>query len=231
MALPYFFIDDLSSASIQLDEPTSKHVISVLRMEKGEELLLTDGKGAKAKAVIEDDNRKRCLVRVMERSQEAPLQPRVVMAIALVKNASRFEWFLEKATEIGVSEIIPMVTARTEKEKFRAERLQGILQSAMLQSQQCWLPLLREPQSFTEVLKHKAAQRFIAHCEEGGKRELRNELQAGQDRLLLIGPEGDFTSNEIEAALAAGFLPVTLGETRLRTETAGMVGAVLLRML
>ncbi|RYD90785.1 MAG: RsmE family RNA methyltransferase, partial [Sphingobacteriales bacterium] len=115
--------------------------------------------------------------------------------------------------------------------KFRVERLQGILQSAMLQSQQCWLPLLQEPQSFTDVLKNSSAQRFIAHCEEGGKRTLQTELQPGKDRLLLIGPEGDFTPKEIEEALAAGFLPVTLGETRLRTETAGMVGATLLRMI
>ncbi|RYY67309.1 MAG: 16S rRNA (uracil(1498)-N(3))-methyltransferase [Chitinophagaceae bacterium] len=231
MALPYFFVADISPASLQLDEPTSKHVISVLRMQKGEALLLTDGKGSKAGAVIEDDNRKRCLVRITERSREATLQPRVSIAIGMVKNASRFEWFLEKATEIGVTEIIPLVTARTEKEKFRADRLQGILQSAMLQSQQCWLPHLQEPQSFSQVLKHGATQRFIAHCEEGGKRALRNELKPGADRLLLIGPEGDFTPKEIEEALATGFVPVTLGDTRLRTETAGMVGAVLLRML
>ncbi|RYD88374.1 MAG: RsmE family RNA methyltransferase, partial [Sphingobacteriales bacterium] len=125
MALPYFFVADITPASIQLDEPTSKHVISVLRMEKGEELLLTDGKGSRARCSIENDNRKRCIVRVTERSTEPALTPRVSIAIALVKNASRFEWFLEKATEIGVNEIIPLVTARTEKEKFRVERLQG----------------------------------------------------------------------------------------------------------
>lgn len=231
MALPYFFVDDLSGESIQLDEPTSKHVISVLRMVKGEELLLTDGKGNKARCAIDDDNRKRCLVRVAERNREAAVQPRISIAIGLVKNAARFEWFLEKATEIGVNTIIPLITDRTEKEKFRLERLQGILQSAMLQSQQCWLPELHEPQAFSAILQHRATQRFIAHCEEATKKELRSELQPGADRLLLIGPEGDFTPKEIEGALAAGFVPVTLGNTRLRTETAGMVGAVLLRML
>ncbi|GAB4094211.1 RsmE family RNA methyltransferase [Flaviaesturariibacter terrae] len=231
MALPYFFVADLSAAVIQLDEPTSKHVVSVLRMERGEELLLTDGKGSKARCRIDDDNRKRCVVRVVERTTEAPPQPRVTIAIGLLKNVSRFEWFLEKATEIGVSEIIPLLTARTEKEKFRSDRLQGILQAAMLQSQQCWMPLLREPVVFPEVLKQEGTQRFIAHCLDTGRRELAAVLQPGTDRVLLIGPEGDFTPNEIEDAIAAGYVPVTLGDTRLRTETAGMVGSVLLRLL
>ncbi|TCJ14379.1 16S rRNA (uracil(1498)-N(3))-methyltransferase [Flaviaesturariibacter flavus] len=230
MALPYFYIETLDSNDVQLDEPTSKHVVSVLRMTKGEELLLTDGKGLKARAVIEDDNRKRCAVRIVERHTEAPLRPHITVAISLVKNAARFEWFLEKATEIGVSEIIPLVCARTEKEKFRADRLQGILQSAMLQSQQCWMPLLREPLPFSQVLAAPVAQRFIAHCAENEKRPLQGALTSG-DRLILVGPEGDFTHREIDDALAAGFVPVSLGETRLRTETAGMVAAVLLRNL
>ncbi|RYZ22637.1 MAG: 16S rRNA (uracil(1498)-N(3))-methyltransferase [Chitinophagaceae bacterium] len=231
MALPYFYIETIDSNDVQLDEPTSKHVVSVLRMAKGEELLLTDGKGLKARAVIEDDNRKRCTVRIVERQNEAPLQPRVILAISLVKNAARFEWFLEKATEIGVTEIIPFLGARTEKEKFRSERLQGILQSAMLQSQQCWMPVLREPIPFGQVLAVEAAQRFIAHCEEDEKRSLPEALAPGADRLLLIGPEGDFTPKEISEAVGVGFVPVSLGVTRLRTETAGMVGAVLLRNL
>ncbi|RYY89107.1 MAG: 16S rRNA (uracil(1498)-N(3))-methyltransferase [Chitinophagaceae bacterium] len=231
MALPYFFVEDVSAATIQLDEATSKHVISVLRMEKGANLLLTDGKGTKAAAVIEDDNRKRCRVRITERDVAERLQPKVTIAIGLVKNASRFEWFLEKATEIGVNVIVPLITTRTEKEKFRSERLQGIMQAAMIQSQQCWMPLLHEPISFPEVLKMDAEQRFIAHCLEDDKRSLPSLLKPGSERLILIGPEGDFTSDEIESALANGFLPVSLGATRLRTETAGMTAAVLLRNL
>ncbi|RYY94373.1 MAG: 16S rRNA (uracil(1498)-N(3))-methyltransferase [Chitinophagaceae bacterium] len=231
MAVPYFFVDAIEGSSVQLDEATSKHVVSVLRMERGEELLLTDGKGLKAKAVISDDNRKRCVVTIGERQHEAVLSPRVTIGISLVKNAARFEWFLEKATEIGVTEILPLLCARTEKEKFRADRLQGILQSAMLQSQQCWLPVLHEPVAFADALRSDADQRFIAHCEEGNKVDLATQLRPGKSRLLLIGPEGDFAPAEIEAALTAGFLPATLGATRLRTETAGMVGAVLLRNL
>jgi 16S rRNA (uracil1498-N3)-methyltransferase len=229
MSLPYFYISTIEGDSVQLDEATSKHVVSVLRMEKGEELLLTDGKGLKAKALIDDDNRKRCTVRIVERQTEGPLSPKVIIGISLVKNAARFEWFLEKATEIGVTEIVPLLCARTEKEKFRAERLQGILVSAMLQSQQCWLPVLHEPVAFSHVLANPSAQRFIAHCEELSKQPLPAQLQPGADRIILIGPEGDFTPKEIEDALQAGFIPVSLGDTRLRTETAGMVAAVVMR--
>ncbi|GAA4336313.1 RsmE family RNA methyltransferase [Flaviaesturariibacter amylovorans] len=231
MALPYFFVEAIGEDRVVLDEATSKHVVGVLRMERNEELLLTDGKGLKARAAIIDDNRKRCVVAIGERQHEARLAPKVIVGISLVKNAARFEWFLEKATEIGVTEILPLLCARTEKEKFRADRLQGILQSAMLQSQQCWMPVLHEPIAFAGALQVVAGQRFIAHCEEGSKVELTVQLQPHTDRFLLIGPEGDFTPAEIAAALSAGFLPATLGATRLRTETAGMVGAAILRNL
>jgi 16S rRNA (uracil1498-N3)-methyltransferase len=233
MALSYFFheSDFTTGGTIVLDEDTSKHVIQVLRMERGAELMLTNGRGEKARVVIADDNRKRCAVQVQARHTEKPLAPKVTIGVSLVKNAARFEWFLEKATEIGVTEILPLLCARTEKEKFRADRLQGILQSAMLQSQQCWLPLLHEPVSFEKALTLPAAQRFIAHCDEGSKLPLPAQLASGTDRLLLIGPEGDFTPKEIEAALAAGFAPAALGDTRLRTETAALAGATLLRLL
>ncbi|MDB5196273.1 MAG: ribosomal small subunit methyltransferase [Flaviaesturariibacter sp.] len=232
MAAPYFFIADISSNSITLDENTSKHIVSVLRMLKGEELLLTDGKGTKAKAIITDDNRKRCQVQVLNRTTEPTISPKVSIAISLIKNASRFEWFLEKATEIGITEIIPLLCERTEKEKFRYERLNGILISAMLQSQQYWLPVLHEPLPFNKVIQSSAEQKFIAHCEEGKKQQLTNQLiNRSAEKLILIGPEGDFTSKEIEAALAAGYEPVALGNTRLRTETAGMVAATLLRLV
>jgi 16S rRNA (uracil1498-N3)-methyltransferase len=230
MSLPFFFLPDLSADSHILDEDTSKHVVGVLRMKGGEHLRLTDGRGKSAVAVISDDHRKRCAVRITERTS-APSPKRLVsIAISLVKNASRFEWFLEKATELGVTEIIPLRCARTESEKFRPDRLQSILVSAMLQSQQSLLPVLREPVLFNDILHEPAAQRFVAHCEEGVKNELANEVGEG-NRLILIGPEGDFTPGEIKSALDAGFRPVALGETRLRTETAGIVAATLLTQL
>jgi 16S rRNA (uracil1498-N3)-methyltransferase len=234
MALPYFFIDGLTEKQLQLDEDTSKHMISVLRMQRGEEVLLTDGKGRKAKAQIVDDNRKRCVVEISTTEEEPESKPHVAIGISIVKNASRFEWFLEKATEIGVNEIIPLLCERTEKEKFRYDRMKGILISAMLQSQQTWLPFLHEPQSFAEVVKNAAQEhRFIAHCLPEEKVQLSGALSSlftHHSSLILVGPEGDFTPKEIELALAAGFQAVALGNTRLRTETAGMVAATLLKI-
>lgn len=235
MSLPYFYVPDLSSDTLTLEEDTSKHVVQVLRMKVEEQLLLTDGKGTKAIATIIDDNRKRCTVKLSDVTQEQPRVVNVSIGISLVKNASRFEWFLEKATEIGVTEIIPLLCDRTEKEKFRHDRLQSILISAMLQSQQCWLPLLHEPTAFDKVVKETTTQnKFIAHCLPEKKQQLiafHSVLHTHSSSLVLIGPEGDFTEAEIASALQQGFEPVALGNTRLRTETAGMVAATLLCQL
>ena len=234
MASPYFFVPDLHGNSVVLDEDTSKHVVGVLRKTRGAELLLTNGLGARARAIITDDNRKRCAVDIVAMETLPPVQPAVAVGISLVKNSARFEWFLEKATEIGVSDIIPLLCTRTEKEKFRAERLNGILVSALLQSQQTWLPRLHEPVAFDDLLKQKESWplRYIAHCTEDRKTALTEALQGGDatsPRIILIGPEGDFTPVEIQSALSEGFVPVALGATRLRTETAGLTAAVLLR--
>jgi len=230
MALSYFFVESLHEENIRLDEDTSKHIISVLRMQAGERLLLTNGKGAKAEAQIIDDNRKRCVVQVVSRENEEERKPAICIAISITKNAARFEWFLEKATEIGINEIIPLVCERTEKEKFRYDRMKGILVSAMLQSQQTWLPLLHQPTSFDDVIKQAShEQKFIAHCLPEQKQQL-SSLISPRSSLILIGPEGDFTQKEIDAAIQQKFIPVALGETRLRTETAGMVAAAVLRL-
>jgi 16S rRNA (uracil1498-N3)-methyltransferase len=230
MALSYFFVEDLEEKSIQLKEDTSKHMISVLRMQKGEDLLLTDGKGNKARAQIIDDNRKRCVVEVLSKQREEESTPNVCIAISITKNSSRFEWFLEKATEMGVNEIIPLLCERTEKEKFRYDRMKGILVSAMLQSQQTWLPYLHQPTSFDEVVRQSSPkQKFIAHCLPEQKSQL-SSLLTPHSSLILIGPEGDFTPKEIELALQDNFVPVALGHTRLRTETAGMVAAAILKI-
>ncbi len=226
--LPFFYVPDLASDSITLDEDTSKHIIQVLRKEKGQQVMLTDGKGKRARAEITDDHRKRCGVTILEAAIESRPAPAISIAISLVKNTTRFEWFLEKATEIGVTSIIPLLCQRTEKQKFRHDRLHGILVSAMIQSQQTWLPRLEEPQEFKKVLELPADHRFIAHCEEDQKETLASQEVNGSS-LLLIGPEGDFTPAEIDAALSTGFKPVSLGNTRLRTETAGIVASVLLR--
>jgi 16S rRNA (uracil1498-N3)-methyltransferase len=227
MALPFFYTPQLHAGTLVLDEATSKHIAGVLRMKVGEAVRLTDGKGTNAEAVIEDDNRKRCAVHVAAITTERERTPRVSIAISLLKNAARFEWFLEKATEIGVAEIMPLLCERTERTTFRHDRMQTILISAMLQSQQCRLPVLHEPLKFEQLLQTaEQDNRFIAHCLPQQKQSLYELLKNSKgSRLMLIGPEGDFTTGETERALQNGFLPVTLGETRLRTETAGMVAA------
>jgi 16S rRNA (uracil1498-N3)-methyltransferase len=228
MSLPFFYTPDLSSATVQLGEDMSKHIVQVLRMAKGDQLQLTNGAGIKAVAVITDDNRKRCKVSIEQKTEVPASSKKITVAISLIKNASRFEWFLEKATELGVSEIIPLICERTEKEKFRPERLQQIIVSALLQSQQCWMPVLHEPRPFKDVVSDsKAAHKLIAHCMNTEKNPL-EDVGPSAATILLIGPEGDFTKSEIDLALQHGFLPVTLGSTRLRTETAGLVGAALL---
>lgn len=238
MALPFFYIDDFDSNQKEIipDEETSKHVVQVLRMKIGEQLTLTNGKGSLLTCEIIDDHKKHCTVKIIN-SRFTPQDSRkITIAISLIKNTNRFEWFLEKATEIGISEIIPLICKRTEKEKFRLERMKGITISAMLQSQQCWLPVLHEPIAYellfnqTEIAS--TSQKFIAHCIETEKRNLSDLVNESlPSQIILIGSEGDFTKEEVDLAIANHFIPVALGNTRLRTETAGMVAATLLRLV
>ena len=231
MALPFFYAEELTMASTQyvLNEETSKHVVQVLRMQIGEPLQLTDGKGNLFTASIIDDNRKKCEVKIDTAKQQPATVKQITIAISLVKNNTRFEWFLEKATEIGVTEIIPLLCERTEKQSFRHDRMKNILVSAMLQSQQCWLPNLHEATKFTELIKKSThQQKLIAHCEEDKKESIHHHISKSSHQLICIGPEGDFSKEEIALALKNNFIPVTLGDTRLRTETAGIVAATLL---
>ncbi|MBL7730661.1 MAG: 16S rRNA (uracil(1498)-N(3))-methyltransferase [Chitinophagaceae bacterium] len=229
MALPFFYTGNYNSEKqIQLDEDTSRHVVQVLRMKTGDKLNLTDGKGNLLTCGITAVNKKHSEVEVLS-SVISPLpSKKITIAVSLVKNTSRFEWFLEKATEIGVAEIIPLLCERTEKERFRHDRMNAICISAMLQSQQCWLPVLHQPVPFESVIRAtESGAKFIAHCDEGNKLLLK-DVAAVPSAIILIGPEGDFTKEEIDLALSTGFRPVSLGETRLRTETAGVVAATLL---
>ena len=232
MALPFFYIAEYNSSQkeILLDEDTSRHVVQVLRMKEGEKLNLTDGKGNLITAEIADAHKKHCSVKIIDTRFTTHDSRKVAIAISLLKNTSRFEWFLEKATEIGVSEIIPLICERTEKQKFRYDRMKGICISAMLQSKQTWLPILHEPKQFNHLAieQFDDQQKFIAHCEESDQKNSLSTFQSFNHSTILIGPEGDFTKQEIELALQNNFIPVGLGETRLRTETAGIVAATLL---
>lgn len=235
MGLPFFYKEDidLTAKQVLLDEDTSKHMVQVLRMKIGEQLQLTNGKGHLFTCKITDDNRKKCSIEVIQKSEIAKRKPEITIAISLIKNNSRFEWFLEKATEIGVAEIIQLICERTEKTAFKFDRMKSILVSAMLQSQQCWLPVLHEPVKFATLVSNTMAQqKFVAHCEdENNKQPLASKLiNPLTSKLILIGPEGDFTVEEIKGAVKNDFVPVSLGATRLRTETAGIVAATLLCM-
>ena len=232
MTLPFFYIADFNSSQkeIVLDEDTSRHVVQVLRMKEEEKLNLTDGKGSLMTAEVIDAHKKHCSVKIIDTEHKAQDSRKVTIAISLLKNTSRFEWFLEKATEVGVSEIIPLICERTEKQKFRYDRMKGICISAMLQSQQTWLTLLHEPKQFNHLAieQFENQQKFIAHCEESGTKTNLSTIKPLNHSMILIGPEGDFNKQEIELALQNNFIPVSLGETRLRTETAGIVAATLL---
>jgi 16S rRNA (uracil1498-N3)-methyltransferase len=235
MASPYFYFAHLATMADEfvLNENSSRHIVQVLRMQSGEELRLTDGNGLSVKASILDANKKKCKVRILEKQKQEAPKRKLQVAISLLKNTSRFEWFLEKATELGISEIIPLKCARTEKQQFRMDRMQGILESAMIQSQQVWMPVIYEPQGFGNWVQHaKADQKFIAHCEPGPKKKLSEQLNSNpSSRLILIGPEGDFSTEEIKSALENQFIAVALGDTRLRSETAAVAAAVLLKLV
>ena len=237
MNQPFFYIDEQVSGSttIVLGEENSRHIVQVLRMKPGAQLNLVDGKGNIYNASVTDDHKKHCAVNILSTQHQQAAIRQTSIAISLLKNSNRFEWFLEKATELGISTIIPLICERTEKEKFREERLKQIMISAMIQSQQVWLPTLHHPIDFSLLLKQDdviaARHKFIAHCEEAtGKKDLNLFDNFNPSSILLIGPEGDFTKAEVEMALQNQFIPVSLGETRLRTETAGVVGATILKL-
>ena len=235
MSTPIFFHAHTHAGDVTaLDETSARHATQVLRMQPGDQLQLTNGEGLLWTATLHLASKKQCLVKIEKEEMLKRLIPRKVgLAISPVKNVSRFEWFLEKATELGVAEIFPVKCHRTVKEHFRMERMRQICMSAMLQSRQTWLPILHEPIVFKDFTNSSSAKayhhRWIAHCENYEKHNLSKILQpAMPDSLLLIGPEGDFTTEEIFEATNGGYIAVSLGETRLRTETAGMVGAALM---
>jgi 16S rRNA (uracil1498-N3)-methyltransferase len=231
MSSPYFFEENLpDSNEFILSEETSRHISQVLRMQEGEQIIITNGKGYTLNSTIVSADKKKTKVKITGKQfSERPI-PQNTIAISLIKNNNRFEWFVEKAAEIGISKIIPLICRRSEKANFKMERTKSILISAVLQSQQSWLPELSKPIKISEVIKNeKYDQKFIAHCVDDEKKELKNLSRTMASKIILIGPEGDFTEEEIQKSIQQNYIPVSLGETRLRTETAGIVAAVLLK--
>lgn len=226
-----FYTPDIAH-SHELPADEAAHALRVLRLQPGDEVRLTDGQGGFYHARISECNRKRCMVEVIEREEQAPLwRGHLHLALAPTKNMDRMEWLAEKATEIGFDELTFLNCQWSERRIVKGERIEKILISAMKQSLKARLPKLNDITDFAQFVKQPVGgQKFIAHCHEGEKTPLRQALQPAQDALVLIGPEGDFSPDEVALAVAEGFTPVTLGNTRLRTETAALVAVHLMNL-
>ncbi|MEN8156549.1 MAG: 16S rRNA (uracil(1498)-N(3))-methyltransferase [Bacteroidota bacterium] len=218
-----FYTPHISGGTHELDEQESKHAIRVLRLVRGDGVILVDGAGGWYEAAILEDHPKRCLLEIRNHTPGyQPLPYHLHVAISPTKNMDRFEWFLEKATEIGISEITPLMCHRTERKQVKMERMERIVVSAMKQSLKAYKPALSEPVSMVDFLKQEhSGMRGIAHCIPTERLSLAGMKPRGR-YTLMIGPEGDFTDQEVQLAVDAGFSPVHLGASRLRTETAGV---------
>ena len=202
----------------------SKHIAKVLRKRTGDTLYITNGKGWLFGAQIELADLKNCMVSIISKTFQKPKNYTLHLAVAPTKMNDRYEWFLEKATEIGIDSITPIICDHSERKLIKPERFEKILQSAMKQSLHYYLPKLNEAISYSDFIKQNhQGQLFIAHCEDTKKQSLKSQLKPNIDVTILIGPEGDFSVKEIAMALEHQFIPVTLGKTRLRTETAAVV--------
>jgi 16S rRNA (uracil1498-N3)-methyltransferase len=231
MSIPYFYEPSILSGqtSFTLNEISSKHCVQVLRMQENQRVDITNGLGYLFEATILSAHKKNTIVQIQSEKFIAAPSQKITLCIGLLKNLTRLEWLLEKATEMGVYKILPLLCEHTLFEKFKLERFQNILQSAMIQSQQVWLPVLDTPVKFKEAIQNqKQAQKLIAHCEAGDKVDIK-KIEASADLLLLIGPEGDFSSTEIELALTNNYQAIHLGPTRLRTETAALFALSVLK--
>jgi 16S rRNA (uracil1498-N3)-methyltransferase len=220
-----FYTPNIQSSQYVLDKEESTHCVRVLRLTEGNVIHLTDGKGNLFKAKLVSTSIKECIVEIIETFPDyGKLNFELHIAIAPTKNIDRFEWFLEKATEIGISQITPIICEHSERTIVKPDRLKKIITSAVKQSLKAYHPVLNEAIKFKDFLKKDFKDnKFIAHCEKEEKQSLQDVYQKANNVLILIGPEGDFSVNEINAALEKKFLPVSLGNSRLRTETAGLV--------
>jgi|SRR6185503_13369361 len=221
-----FYTPDIDPANSQyfLSEEESKHCTRVLRLSAGDEVQLIDGRGGFYNARILDAHPKRTLLRILSIQKEFRKRNHYLhLAVAPTKNIERIEWLLEKATEIGIDEVSFVVCQRSERRELKLDRLNKIVSAAVKQSLKAYHPILHEPVSLAIFLKRTFdGQKFIAHCEDGDKTNLSAELDPHGHYLVVIGPEGDFAPDEIGAALNNGFKAITLGDSRLRTETAAL---------
>ena len=223
-----FYCPDIAD-TLTLGEEDSKHCVKVLRMGEGDTIEVVDGNGNLYTCRISMAHPKRCAIEMLDKEQQPPhWGHRIVLAIAPTKNLDRIEWLVEKCVEMGVDRIIPLRCHNSERTVLKTERLKKIMVAAMKQSLKATLPQLDEMTSIMDVIAEGVeGTRCIAYCDAMLPREQRRTLPSvyrpGSDVMVLIGPEGDFSPEEVQAATAAGFVPVTLGESRLRTETAGLM--------
>lgn len=224
MQLFYNPIINSSDNHFTFDKDESKHIIKVLRKTDGDILHITNGLGKLFISEITLASEKKCEVKIIDIQTQKPTPFYTHIAVAPTKMNDRLEWFLEKATEIGIHEITPIICDHSERKIYKVDRAEKIIQSALKQSNQYFIPKINEPISFSQLVKKDFnGQKFVAHCEETDKKSFKDEIIKNQNILILIGPEGDFSKKEIEVAINNQFIPVTLGNTRLRTETAALV--------
>jgi 16S rRNA (uracil1498-N3)-methyltransferase len=224
-----FYAPDITTPLYTLDEVESGHCVRVLRLAEGDRLNITDGRGTLYDAEVVDPHPKRCTIRIVGEHPEWEKRPyELTVAVAPTKNIDRIEWFVEKATECGIDRIVPILCDHSERKVVKQERLEKIAASAMKQSLKAYLPQIDPLTPIKEILAEPfEGVKLIAHCEEDMERIfLGDVVSKGDDVLVLIGPEGDFSVAEIEAARKAGFREITLGNARLRTETAALAATM-----
>ena len=229
--IPLFYSTDITSTSVTLNEEESWHCIKVLRLKSGDEALIIDGCGGFYKAEITDPHPKKCILKINDTKKEFnKRKSRLHLAIAPTKNSDRFDWFIEKATELGIDEITPFTAQHSERISIKEDRIKRVMITAAKQSVKAFLPKVNPMTPFTDLLKTEfKGDKFIAHCHQGfDKKHILECCQKEKNTLILIGPEGDFTNEEITQALECGFVSVSLSQSRLRTETAALMATALI---
>jgi len=228
-----FYAPELTGDEYRFNEEESKHIIRVLRFGRGDIVFLTNGKGDFCQSEIVEDHVKSCLVKIIQVQHEfGKRNYRLHMAIAPTKNSDRFEWFMEKATEIGIDEITPVICDHSERRVQKTDRLHKVIITAMKQSMSAYLPKLNEAMTFRDFISLPfSGERYMCSVDAPASHLLKKKYSAGKNVLLLIGPEGDFSKEEVDFAVKNQFEPISLGERRLRTETAGIVACTAISIL
>jgi len=216
-----------------LPEEESTHAIRVSRLKEGDEVNITNGKGFFFRAIITHAHPKHCGVNIIEILPQTPLWHfRLHIAIAPTKNIARMEWLVEKATEIGVDNISFLSCQHSERREIKTDRLEKIMINAMKQSQKAWMPQLTGMIALKDFISQPIiGTKYIAHCDKSKKSLLKHLYQTGENATIMVGPEGDFSTEEITQAVAQGFQPITLGPSRLRTETAALAALHTIHLL